>query len=90
MSTTNTDALGDIAFIAYSAVRRQGKKISWQPIGEAFAHRDADGLNVNLYALPLDGKFVLRRPKSGDNEIGLEGQTIGDASANFESDDRRS
>ena len=36
---------------------------SWIPIGVAFAHRDGNGWDLRLDALPIDGKIALRRAK---------------------------
>ena len=39
------------------------KKSSWTPIGIAFAHRDGNGFDITLDAMPLDGRIVLRKAK---------------------------
>ena len=40
-----------------------GKKArSWTRIGVAFPHKDGTGFNVDLHALPLDGRIVLLPP----------------------------
>jgi len=33
----------------------------WLKVGAAFAHRDRDGMNIVLQALPTSGRLVLRR-----------------------------
>ena len=33
----------------------------WLKVGAAFAHRDRDGMNIILQALPTSGRLVLRR-----------------------------
>ena len=44
-----------------------GKKAkTWTRIGAAFPHKDGLGLNVQLRALPVDGRIVLLPPDSGD------------------------
>jgi len=35
-------------------------------IGTAFPHNEGPGLNVQLKALPVDGKLVLLPPDTGD------------------------
>lgn len=37
------------------------EKASWTRIGVAFAHKDGLGLNVELQAIPVSGKLVIRR-----------------------------
>ena len=40
----------------------------WLSIGAAFEHADGKGYNVILQALPIDGKLVLRVPKSDEED----------------------
>ena len=51
------------AFQAYTVVKREGQDDFWLNIGAAFAHKDGDGFNIMLQALPINGKIVLRPPK---------------------------
>lgn len=37
------------------------EKSRWMRIGVAFAHKDGNGMNVNLSAIPVTGKLVIRR-----------------------------
>jgi hypothetical protein len=37
-------------------------------IGAAFMHQDGDGFNIVLQALPINGKIVLRLPKTDDKD----------------------
>ena len=48
------------------------KKADWNRIGVAFPHADGKGFNVELQALPVDGKIVLRQfePKTEENHEG--------------------
>lgn len=39
---------------------KNGGKGFWTQIGAAWAHEDGNGFNINLFAMPLDGKIVLR------------------------------
>lgn len=52
-----------IAYRAYTVIKREGQDDFWLAIGAAFMHQDGDGYNVVLQALPIDGKVVLRLPK---------------------------
>jgi len=41
---------------------RQGaEKSAWTRVGVAFPHKDGDGMNVELQAIPVSGKLVIRR-----------------------------
>jgi hypothetical protein len=53
-------------FRAYTVIKREGADDFWLPIGAAFMHQDGDGYNIVLQALPIDGKIVLRVPKSDE------------------------
>ncbi len=37
------------------------EKANWTRIGVAWPHRDGNGLNVELKAIPVSGKLVIRR-----------------------------
>jgi hypothetical protein len=57
-----------LAYRAFTVVKREGQDDFWLPIGAAFAHQSGDGFNVILQALPISGgdgycKIVLRPPK---------------------------
>jgi hypothetical protein len=56
------------SYTAYTVHKREGQDDFWTPIGAAFMHQDGDGYNVVLQALPLDGKIVLRPPKTQSDE----------------------
>lgn len=51
---------------AYSVIRREGQDDYWLNIGLAFPHKDGQGFNIVLQALPLDGKIVCREVGEGD------------------------
>lgn len=55
-----------MAFRAFTVVKREGAEDFWLPIGAAFRHSDGEGLNLVLQALPIDGRVVLRVPKDDD------------------------
>jgi hypothetical protein len=42
-------------------LQRVMQKASWTRVGVAFAHKDGNGLNVELRAIPVSGKLVIRR-----------------------------
>jgi hypothetical protein len=44
----------------YTVIRREGQDDYWLNIGLAFLHKDGNGFNIVLQALPLDGKIVCR------------------------------
>ena len=37
------------------------EKSNWTRVGVAFPHKDGEGLNVELRAIPVSGKLVIRR-----------------------------
>lgn len=50
-----------IAFAVRDYETAEGEKGgSWSEIGAAWINKDGKGLNVQLHALPVDGRFVLR------------------------------
>ena len=52
------------AFNAYTVQDRgEGKDAFWLKIGAAFEHKDSRGFNLELQALPIDGRIVLREWK---------------------------
>jgi hypothetical protein len=56
-----------VAYRAYTGVKREGQDNFWLAIGAAFMHQDGDGYNIVLQALPIDGKIVFRLPE-GDEQ----------------------
>jgi len=61
-------ANAQVAYRAYTVIKREGQDDFWLPIGAAFMHQDGDGYNIVLQALPIDGKIVLRLPKDDQTE----------------------
>lgn len=52
------------SFNAYTVQDRgEGKDPFWLKIGAAFAHKDGKGFNLELQAMSLDGRIVLREWK---------------------------
>ena len=54
------------AFIAYqvedSDQSEDRSKGHWTDVGAAWPHKDGKGYSINLRALPVDGRIVLREP----------------------------
>ena len=48
--------------VAYQVKNRDGQKAFWTRIGSAWAHSDGAGFNIQLDAVPIDGKITLRVP----------------------------
>lgn len=46
--------------IAYQVKDREGTKGFWTRIGAAWAHGDGQGFNIQIEAVPLDGRITLR------------------------------
>jgi hypothetical protein len=57
-----------LAYRAYTVVKREGQDDFWLAIGGAWMHQDGDGYNIVLQALPIDGRVVLRLPKDDQTE----------------------
>lgn len=60
---------------AYTVIRREGQDDYWLNIGVVFPHKDGDGFNLILQALPLDGKIVCRQIAEESAEEGSPAQT---------------
>ncbi|TQF40095.1 hypothetical protein UNPF46_11570 [Bradyrhizobium sp. UNPF46] len=45
-------------------VEGEGDKAFWTKIGAAWPHEDGKGFNLQLSCLPLDGRLVVREPKT--------------------------
>lgn len=45
---------------AYQVREREGAKGFWTRIGSAWPHGDGKGFNIQLDAVPLDGRITLR------------------------------
>ena len=53
----------------YSIQERDGKdtKNIWTRIGAAWAHNDGKGFNIQLNAMPFDGRLTLRDVKEAED-----------------------
>jgi hypothetical protein len=49
----------------YESNGKTGKR--WTKVGAAFPHKEGPGLNIELSAIPLDGRLVLLPPDGDDN-----------------------
>lgn len=61
-TTTNNGSSRTPSHIAYQVRDREGKKGIWTRIGSAWAHADGNGFNIQIEAVPLDGRISLRVP----------------------------
>jgi hypothetical protein len=58
---TNTKPQGKTpSYIAYQVRDREGQKGIFTRIGAAWANADGKGFNIQLDAVPLDGRVTLR------------------------------
>jgi hypothetical protein len=57
--TTESTASKAPSHIVYQVRERKGSKGFFTRIGAAWPHRDGRGFNLQLDAVPLDGKIVL-------------------------------
>lgn len=55
-------------------VTGEGEKAQWRIIGAAWSHGDGKGMNLNVDALPLQGRLVLREIK--DRQAEDQGQLV--------------
>jgi hypothetical protein len=46
-------------------VEGEGESAYWTRIGSAWPHRDGQGFNLNLMAMPLTGRLVVRANREG-------------------------
>jgi hypothetical protein len=52
--------------VAYQVRSSEGQKSIWTRIGGAWPHADGQGFNIQLDALPIDGRVTLRIPSEKD------------------------
>lgn len=65
MTNTNTASNNEKqnrtpSHLAYQVTDRENQKSIWTRVGSAWAHGDGKGFNIQLDALPLDGRISLR------------------------------
>ncbi len=63
--TNNTPRKPD--FNAYVVIG-EGERANWTKIGAAWSHRQGGGYNIDLDALPVNGRIVLTVPKAKEDE----------------------
>lgn len=49
-------------------VEGEGEKAFWTKIGAAWPHNDGEGFNINLSAVPLNGRLVIRTMKEKEGQ----------------------
>jgi hypothetical protein len=57
----STERYDVLSTVEYKSKRDGSTRTQWTRIGVAFPHKDDEGFNVTLTALPLDGKLVIRK-----------------------------
>ena len=50
---------------------------AWNRVGAVFAHKDGEGFDIMLDALPVDGRLTLRKPKPEEVPTEPEAATVG-------------
>jgi hypothetical protein len=61
-TTTTSASTKTPSYLAYQVRDREGKKAFWTRIGSAWPHADGKGFNIQIEAVPLDGRITLRVP----------------------------
>jgi hypothetical protein len=51
----------------FVVVETANEKAIWTRIGAAWSHDDGEGFSINLTAIPVDGRLVVRKPKSSED-----------------------
>ena len=49
---------------AVYVVEGEGDAAYWTKVGAAWPHEDGEGFNLQLAAVPLSGRLVVRKPKA--------------------------
>lgn len=57
-----------IAFVVTDYTVGTEKRSKWREVGAAFAHKDGEGIDVILEALPTSGRLTLRKPKEDEGQ----------------------
>jgi hypothetical protein len=60
-SSANTSDRYDVLVVENYEDGAGAEKANWTRVGVAFPHKDGNGLNVELRAIPVSGKLVIRR-----------------------------
>ncbi|MGX5844153.1 hypothetical protein ACWGTI_25880 [Mesorhizobium sp. ArgA1] len=64
MSETTTKRPTHTVFV----VEGEGDKTTWTEIGALWSHDDRKGFNLNLKAMPLSGRLVIRERRANTKE----------------------
>jgi hypothetical protein len=59
-TTSTASAAKTPSHLAYHVRDREGRKSIWTRIGSAWPHADGQGFNIQIEAVPLDGRVSLR------------------------------
>jgi hypothetical protein len=62
--TETTAASKSPSHYVYQVRNRKGQKSIWTRIGAAWPHKDGNGYDAQLDAVPLDGRITLRIPSA--------------------------
>jgi len=60
MTDTNAKTSKTPSHVAYQVRDRDGQQSYWTRIGAAWQHADGKGFNIQIEAVPLDGRITLR------------------------------
>jgi hypothetical protein len=76
--TNNPKEASTPKYHAYTVIAgpRKGQKASWHRIGAVFAHDDGEGETLILHSLPIDGRVVMRAPKTEQAEDQQDQPTV--------------
>ena len=74
---------------AYSVIRREGQDDYWLNLGLVFPHKDGNGFNIVLQALPLDGKIVCREITNEEGDDGSQSRSRQEGARNGQRGRRR-
>ena len=74
---------------AYSVIRREGQDDYWLSLGLVFPHKDGNGFNIVLQALPLDGKIVCREITNEEGDDGSQSRSRQEGARNGQRGRRR-
>jgi hypothetical protein len=53
---------------AVYVVEGERDKAHWIKIGAGWSHSDGEGINLTLAAVPLNGRLIIRKPKTERDE----------------------
>lgn len=71
MSTTNPSKTAP-SHVVYQVRDGAADKSYWTRIGAAWPHADSKGFNIQLSAIPLDGRLTIREPQADDRDMPAE------------------